>query len=41
MRYPSYIEAPFDFPPFFHVQMNYPKDQLNDLEATLVPQLNK
>jgi hypothetical protein len=41
MRYPRYIESAFVFPPFLKVQMNYPKDQLDDLEATLVPQLAK
>lgn len=41
MRYPDYIEAKFNFPAFFKVQMTYPKHRLIDLERTLASELTR
>jgi hypothetical protein len=40
MRYPDFIEKPFDFPPFFRVHMAYPRQQIEDTAAVLVPRLD-
>jgi len=39
MRYPDFIENKFDFPPFFQVHLEYPQQQIEDLEPALIPQL--
>jgi hypothetical protein len=35
MRYPAYIEADYDFPEFYHVQVNYPRPRLEDVPAAV------
>lgn len=41
MRYPQYIEADFAFPPFYHVTMQPPQDQLQELEAAVGDTLDR
>jgi hypothetical protein len=41
MRYPDFIEKPFDFPPFFHVHMEYPRQQIQDLGAEFALRLDE
>jgi len=39
MRYPDFIEKPYRFPSFFHVRVQRPKDQINDIPAAMEAQM--
>jgi len=41
MRYPAFLEKRFDFPPFFEAHLEYPRQQIEDIEAELIPQLDE
>jgi hypothetical protein len=40
MRYPDFIESPFDFPPFHTVQMKYPDDHIADVENAVMQEMD-
>jgi hypothetical protein len=35
MRYPAYIEADYDFPEFYKIQVNYPRPRIDDVPAAV------
>jgi hypothetical protein len=39
MRYPDYIEADYDFPEFYHVQVNHPRPRLEDVPDAVLAAL--
>jgi hypothetical protein len=41
MRYPTYIEADFDFPDFLHVVMHHPRPRLDEIAAPVAQALAK